>query len=125
MKKSITLAALLLIIGSSVFAAIPANLKTHDLKDEVSFVPLKSDNGFGIKIAKDAPGKSVVIVYDDSHNVIFKDLLSKDARGEKGYLINSLDYGDYTVEVVSNKQSTKKVMHVFDDGTTKSYFFFQ
>ena len=85
----------------------------------------KADNGFGVKIDKETAGKSIVIVYDNDHNVIFKDLLSKGASGEKGYLVDALDYGDYTVEVVSNKQTVTKQLHVYDDGQTKSYFFMQ
>ena len=123
MKKSIALAALLLVIGTSVFAAAPA--KSTGSLDEISFIPLKSDAGFGVQIEKETAGKSVVIVYDNDGNVIFKDLLSKGASGTKGYLISSLEYGDYTVEVVSNKQTVKKQLHVYDDGTAKSYFFMQ
>lgn len=125
MKKSITLAALLLVIGTSVFAASPAKSRSNDLQDEVYFAPLKNDNGFAVEINKETAGKSLVIVYDNDHNVIFKDLLSKQASAQKGYLISSLDYGDYTVEIVSGGQSVKKTMHVYDDGKAKSYFFFQ
>jgi hypothetical protein len=124
MKKSIALAALLLVIGTSVFAAAPAK-STGSSQDEISFVPLKSDNGFGVQIEKETAGKSIVIISDNDGNVIFKDLLSKGASGTKGYIISSLEYGDYTVEVVSNKQTVKKQLHVYDDGTTKSYFFMQ
>src|ERR1700744_1338069 len=123
MKKSIALAALLLVIGTSVFAA--ASAKSTGSQDEISFVPLKSDNGFGIQIEKETAGKSIVIVYDNNGDVIFKDLLSKGASGTRGYIISSLEYGDYTVEVVSNKQTVKKQMHVYDDGTAKSFFFYQ
>ena len=125
MKKSITLAALLLVIGTSVFAATPAKPTTSNLQDEVSFVPLKADNGFGIKIDKEEAGKTVVIVYDNNSEVIFKDVLSKSASGEKGYIVTDLATGDYTVEVVSNKQTVKKQMHVYGDGASKSYFFVQ
>ena len=79
----------------------------------------------GVKIDKETAGKSVVIVYDDAQNVIFKDLLSKGESGEKGYMISSLETGDYTVEVVSKGQAVKKQMHVYEDGNAKSYFFYQ
>jgi hypothetical protein len=124
MKKSIALAALLLVIGTSVFAAAPAK-STGSSQDEISFVPLKSDAGFGVQIEKETAGKSIVIISDNDGNVIFKDLLSKGASGTKGYIISSLEYGDYTVEVVSNKQTVKKQLHVYDDGTAKSFFFMQ
>ena len=124
MKKSITLAALLLVIGTSVFAAAPAKL-TSTSQDEVSFVPLKSDNGFGVQINKETAKKSIVIVYDNEGNVLFKDLLSKGASGTKGYLIDNLEYGNYTVEVYSKNQAVKKQLHIYDDGAAKSYFFMQ
>ena len=118
MKKSITLAALLLVLGTSVFAAAP--VKSHD---EVSFTSLPADKGFGVKIAKQEAGKSVVMIYDKDNNVIFKDLLSKGPDAEKGYIISNLENGDYTVEVASNKQVVKKQLHVYDEGQTKSYIF--
>jgi hypothetical protein len=125
MKKSITLAALLLVVGTSVFAASPAKFSTPAAKEEITFVPLKSDKGFGVQVNTATAGKTIVIVYDDEKNVIFKDLLSKNAIGEKGYIVNNLPVGDYTIEVVSGGQSVKKEMHVYDDGQAKSYFFFQ
>lgn len=125
MKKSIALAAILAVLGTSVFAAT-APVKNGDNKtDEISFVQLKKDNGFGVKIDKESAGKAVIIVYDDSNNVIFKDVLSKGQSGEKSYLISSLETGDYTVEVVSKGQTVKKQMHVYEDGDAKSYFFYQ
>jgi hypothetical protein len=125
MKKSITLVALLLAIGTTVFAATPAKTTDKSAKDEISFVQLKSDQGFGVQIDKETAGKSIVIIYDNEHNVIFKDLLSKGASGTKGYLVTSLETGDYTVEVVTKGQSVEKKMHIYDDGEAKSYFFYQ
>jgi len=125
MKKSIALAALLVALGTSVFAATTVKTGDNGSKDEISFVQLKSDNGFGVKIDKETAGKSVVIVYDDANNVIFKDLLSKGESGEKSYVISSLEAGDYTVEVASKGQTVKKHMHVYEDGNAKSYFFYQ
>lgn len=122
MKKSIALAALLLALGTTVFAAEKTTAKSTD---QVSFVPLKSDNGFGVNVNKQEAGKSIVIVYDNDNNVVFKDLLSKDASAQKGYIVTELQEGNYTVEVSSKGQSVKKQMHVYDDGQGKSYFFFQ
>ena len=125
MKKSITLAAILLALGTSVFAASPAKPTAPVSSDEISFAGLKNDNGFEVKINKQEAGKSIVIIYDKDNNVVFKDLVSKGASGEKGYIVTDLDNGDYTVEVTSNKQIVKKQMHVYTDGETKSYFFIQ
>jgi hypothetical protein len=123
MKKSITLAALLLALGTSVFAA-PAKSTNDGAKDEIAFTQLKKDNGFGVQINKEEAGKAMVLIYDDSHNLIYKDLL-KGASIEKGYLITSLETGDYTVEIYSKGQSVTQKMHVYDEGDSKSYFFYQ
>jgi len=124
MKKSIALGALLVVLGTSVFAATP--FKTGDkATDEISFVQQKKDNAFGVTIAKETAGKAVVIIYDDAQNVIFKDMLSKGESAGKSYLISSLEAGDYTVEVASKGQIVKKQMHVYEDGKAKSYFFYQ
>lgn len=125
MKKSITLAALLLALGTSVFATTSIKAEGKKSSDEVSFVPLSTDRGFGVKINKQEPGKSTVAIYDKNQNILFKDLLTKDAVAEKGYVITELETGDYTVEVTSNNQTVKKQMHIYDDGVTKSYFFYE
>jgi hypothetical protein len=125
MKKSITLAAILLVLGTSVFASPPSKSKNAKLTDEIAFVPLKSDRGFGIKIEKLAPGKSLVLIYNNENNVVFKDVLSKGASGQKNYILTSLENGDYTVEVTSANQVIKKQLHVYDEGQTKTYFFVQ
>jgi hypothetical protein len=122
MKKSITLAALLLVLGTSVFAAVPT-AKIHKSSDEVSFVPLSTEKGFAVKISKQEPGKSLVMIYDQDKNVIFKDVLTKGTEAEKGYILTSLDNGDYTVEVTSNKQAVKKHVHVYEEDQKKSYIF--
>ena len=61
MKKSIALAALLAVLGTSVFAATSVK-NGDDSTDEISFVQLKKDNAFGVKIDKETTGKAVVIV---------------------------------------------------------------
>ena len=96
MKKSIAFAAILVALGTSVFAAAPAKSEAPKEDSAVSFTSLKDDAGFGVKVTAE---KSVVIIYDQDSNVIFKDLLSKGTfPTEKGYLISGLDYGDYTVD---------------------------
>lgn len=121
MKKTIAIAALILGIGTSVFAAVPAS-KAPKADASVSFASLKNDNGFTVTVGGE---KSVVIVYDQDGQVIFKDAVSKGLPAEKGYIISDLDYGTYTVEVKTEKGDVKKEMHVYDDGQNKSYFFMQ
>jgi len=125
MKKSIISAAVLLLLGTSVFAAPPRKSLPAGPEDQMEFVQLKSDDGFGVQIAKEATGKAFVVIYDEDKNLIFKDLLSKGASGQKEYQIDDLDIGDYTVEAISNGETIKKRMHVYDDGKEKSYFFYQ
>jgi hypothetical protein len=122
MKKTIAIAALILGLGTSVFAATPA--KSTVVKDDasVSFGMLTDNVGFSVKVGGE---KSTVIVYDQDHNVIFKDNLSKGLPTEKGYDIKGLDYGDYTVEVKTENVDVVKQMHVYDNGANKDYFFIQ
>jgi len=119
MKKTIAIAALILGLGTtSVFAATAA----PKADASVSFTSLKNDKGFSVKVAAE---KSVVIISDNDGNVIFKDRISKGVPAEKGYVISDLENGDYTVEVKTETGLTTKHMHVYEDGATKSYFFFQ
>ena len=122
MKKSITLAALLVALGTSVFAFAPSKASAQTSDETVSFASTKNDNGFTVKVGGE---KSVVIVYNQDGEVIFKDAVSKGLPAEKGYIISDLDYGTYTVEVKTEKGDVKKEMHVYDDGQNKSYFFMQ
>ncbi len=120
MKKTIALAALILGLGTSVFAAVPAKSKAPKASETVSFTTLKDDKGFGVSVEA---GKSIVIISDNDGNVIFKDVLSKGDAAAKGYIITDLQDGDYTVDVKVGKTIVTKQMHVYDDGQNKSYFF--
>lgn len=121
MKKIITIAAVILAAGTSVFAA-PGKSKAPKAKPTVSLTAVQADNAFGVKAAAE---KTVVIIYDQDGNAIFKDLVSKGLPTEKAYNVSSLDNGDYTVEVKSEKSDVTKQMHVYDDGQGKSYLFLQ
>jgi hypothetical protein len=125
MKKSITLAALLLVMGTGVFAATSAKSDVKKSSSEISFAPLSADRGFTVKVDKQEAGKSLVMIYDRDQNVMFKDLLTKGTAAEKGYVITDLANGDYTVEVVSNNQTVKKQMRVYNEGNEKTYFFYE
>ena len=118
MKKTIAIAALILGLGISAYAA-PKAPKTDA---GVSFTSLKNDKGFGVKVAAE---KSVVIFYDANGEVIFKDRLSNGLPTEKGYNISALSNGDYKVEVKTETGAVTKRIHVYEDGGAKSYFFFQ
>jgi hypothetical protein len=125
MKKSITLAALLIALGTSVFAAVPAIEKADKASNEISFSSLKSDKGFAVKISKQEAGKSFVMIYDKQGNLLFKDYMTKKTEVEKGYNLSELEVGDYTVKVTSNNETVTKQIHVYVEGDSKSYFFYE
>jgi hypothetical protein len=121
MKKTIIIATLILATGASVFAA-PAKSKAPKAKPTVSFTAVQADNAFGVKTEAE---KTVVIIYDQYGNGIFKDAVTKGLPTEKSYNVSGLEIGDYTVEIKSEKSDIKKQMHVYDDGQGKSYLFVQ
>jgi len=121
MKKTIIIATLILAAGTSVFAA-PGKSKAPKATPTVSFTTPVKENTFSVKVEAE---KSVVIIYDQDGNAIFKNLVSKGLPTEKSYNISNLDNGDYTVEIKSEKSDIKKQMHVYDDGQGKSYLFIQ
>ena len=124
MKRSLALAALVIGLSTSVFAADHAKGKAP--KAKVSFTSLSTDDGFSVSIDNPSAQKSLVIIYDKDSNVIFKDVLSKNATtGEKGYVLTSLPNGDYAVEVGTKDNMVKKHIHVYEDSGVKSYFFVQ
>jgi hypothetical protein len=122
MKKTIAIASLILGLGTSVFAATPAKPEGPAAAQSVSFSGLDDNNGVAVKVGAE---KSVVMIYDHDGNVIFKDQISRGLPAEKGYNLKGLDYGDYTIEVKTEKSDVKKSVHVYDDEGTKSYIFLQ
>jgi hypothetical protein len=122
MKKTIAIASLILGIGTSVFAATPVKPEGPKADESVSFSTLDNNNGFAVKVGAE---KSTMIIYDQDGNVTFKDQVSKGLPVEKGYNLKALDYGDYTVEVITEKSDVKKTVHVYDDEGIKSFIFLQ
>jgi len=114
MKNSIKLTGLFLLLSAGVFAATT--------NDAVTFSSLPSQKGLDIKVESSTPAKAIVIVYDQNNNVIFKDAIAASKTAEKGYILDQLEYGDYTIEVVSNKVSEKKEIHVYDEDGKKMFF---
>jgi hypothetical protein len=121
MKKSIKLIVLFLLLGTGAFAAIPAKSKNRTAKpnEVVSFIPLKFKNGVAIRVDKQEPGKSMVIIYNSDKNVVFKDILTKEIIGEKRYILSLLDDGDYTVEVYSKNHDISTHFSVYSRGERK------
>ena len=121
MKKTIAIAALILVAGTSVFAA-PGKSKAPKANNTVSFTTSVKENAFSVKVAAE---KAVVIIYDQDGNAIYKDLVSKGLPTEKSYNVSNLELGNYTVEIKSEQSDIKKQMHVYDNGDGKSFLFIQ
>jgi len=125
MKNSFKLTALLLLVSASIFAATPAKSVVPFTSDVITFSSLPSLNGLEIKVNKSLAGKASVLVYDQNNNVVFKDVMSGAKTMEKGYILNQLENGDYTIEVFSGKQAVKKQIHVYDENNAKTFFVVQ
>lgn len=119
MKNSIKLTALFLLAGVSVFAAVPAKAVVPSSSATITFSSLPSQNGIDVKVEKS--DKAMVIISDKDGNVLRKDVLSNKKSMEKGYILTSLDNGDYTIEVISNGKSIKEDVHVYDEDKTKMF----
>lgn len=122
MKNSIKLSALFLLFSAGVFAVAPAksvSTKTPSIKNMVTFSSLPSRRGIEIKVKNNTPGKAIVMIYNWNNDVVWKDALSPKNTLNKGYILSDLDNGNYTVEVMLNKQVVKKTVHVYYRGSTK------
>lgn len=118
MKNTIKITALALLISTGLFAATSA--KANGTAPASANVITVSAKGVIVKV-DNSDAKAIVMIYDKDGNVIRKDILSSNKGLEKGYILNQLDYGDYTMEVTSNKQVVKKAIHVYDEGKTKTF----
>ena len=109
MKKFIKLTALALLLGAGVCTTASAKPKRHHMGDKttVSLIPLRTEKGFAVMVDKLEPGKSMVIIYDNDGYPLYKDVLTKDVKGEKKYLFPDLQDGNYTVEVFSKGHDIK------------------
>jgi hypothetical protein len=124
MKNSIKLTALTLLLSTGLFAA--ASAKTvgtvvPSSKDVITFSSLPSNKGIEVKVEGRDVAKAIVIIYDQDQNVIYKDVLPAYKSMEKGYILNQLANGDYTIEVTANKQVVKKDIHVYDEYNAKAF----
>jgi hypothetical protein len=124
MKNSIKVAALFLLASVGIFASTPAKAMDGGaiaVTDVITFSSLPSHKGVDIKVDRATAGKAVVIISDSEGNVVYKDVLPQYKAMEKGYILNSLENGDYTIEVTSNKQVVKKDIHVYNEDKTKVF----
>jgi hypothetical protein len=122
MKNSIRLSALFMLFSTGIFAAVPVkhtSPKIASIKGMVTFSTLPSRRGIEIKINENIPGKALVMIYNYENDVVWKDALGEKRGLEKGYILNQLDNGNYTIEVTLNKQMVRKTAHVYYKGDSK------
>jgi len=122
MKNTIKLTALLLLASAGVFAAATASAAVvPSSTDVITFSSLPADKGVDVKLEKSESAKAIVMIYDKDGNVLRKDALSAAKGFEKGYILNKLENGDYTMEVTSNNKVVKKAIHVYEEGQNKMF----
>jgi hypothetical protein len=127
MKKSFTLAALLLVLSTGLFAATPAKSivnNNDDVNSTIVVQAMRTALGFGISIQQTTAVGSVIIT-DKNNQVILNDKLAKGKTIEKAYNLSELETGDYSVTVNANNTSITKKLHVYQEYGNKAYVFLQ
>jgi hypothetical protein len=131
MKTSIKLSALFVLLTAGVFATTTAkaSVDPNDIapkaKEVVSFKALANDRGLKVNFAKSESGKSVVKVYNKNNELLLKDIVPSKTDVSKGYVLNGLEDGEYTMEITTDNQVVKKSIHVYQDGDQKSFYIAQ
>jgi hypothetical protein len=121
MKNSIKLTALLLVLSTGLFAADVPKTVAPAAKGVITFSALPAHRGVEVKVEGSQASKALVVITDKDGNVLLKDVMPANKSMEKGYLLNKLDNGDYTIEVTANKQVVKKDIHVYDEERTRVF----
>jgi hypothetical protein len=120
MKMTIKLAALVL-LASATFASVASAKGTTPADDQITFSSLPSHRGVEVKVQSSAPSKAIVMIYDANKNVIYKDALPAYKAMQKGYILDQLENGDYTIVVKENNTEVKKEVHVYDENRTRVF----
>jgi hypothetical protein len=127
MKNSIKLSALFLLLSAGIFATTSANAKEHtdSVKSEanVTMSAMAKGRGIYVNVLNTDDRKSYVMVFDQEDNILLKDFLPNKAAVTKGYVLNELDNGNYTIAVISNNEVVKKRVHVYLENNQKTFFF--
>lgn len=124
MKNSIKLTALFLLASTGLFAATTPKAEKKVITPAevgVIFSDLPLNRGVDVKLQDGATNKAIVSIFDQDGNVLRRDVLSNGKVSEKGYVLNKLDYGDYTIEVYSNGHTMKKSVHVYEEYQRKAF----
>jgi hypothetical protein len=115
MKNSIKLTALLLVLSTGLFAADVPKTDAPANNAIITFSAMPRNRGVEVKVDKSAIGKAVVIISDKYGDVLLNDVMPKYATMQRSYVLNRLESGDYTMEVIYNKQVVKKDIHIYDE----------
>jgi len=122
MKKSIKLILLLVVASTWLFATPVTNSTGRQPGDaKITFSTLPGKNGIEIKVKKAEAGKAIIIIYNNDGTILRKDVWSHSTVLEKGYVLSQLEVGDYSVEVTVNKQIVKQAIHVYMEGSNKTF----
>ncbi|MBD1383712.1 hypothetical protein IDJ75_00355 [Mucilaginibacter rigui] len=126
MKKPFTLAALLLILSTGLFAATPVKKTGNDDANKAIVVQaMRNALGFGVSIQNVSTSKASVTITDKNNNVILFDKLAKGKSVEKAYNLSQLESGDYQLVVNADNNQVTKKLHVYEEYGTKAYIFLQ
>jgi hypothetical protein len=126
MKKSFTLAALLLVLSTGLFAAAPTqNVGDGDANKAIVVQAMRTTLGFGVSIQNVNAIKASVTITDKNNNVILFDQLAKGKWVEKAYNLSELETGDYLVVVNADNNQVTKKLHVYEEYGNKAYIFLQ
>jgi hypothetical protein len=126
MKKSFTLAALLLVLSTGLFAATPTKKPGNDDANKAIVVQaMRNALGFGVSIHNAGTAKASVTITDKNNNVILFDKLAKGKSVEKAYNLSELETGDYQLVVNADNNQVTKKLHVYEEYGTKAYIFLQ
>jgi hypothetical protein len=126
MKKSFTLAALLLVLSTGLIAATPTKKPGNDDVNKAIVVQaMRNALGFGVSIQNVSTSKASVTITDKNNNVILFDKLAKGKSVEKAYNLSELESGDYQLVVNADNNQVTKKLHVYEEYGTKAYIFLQ
>ncbi|MFA6245816.1 MAG: hypothetical protein WC615_02675 [Mucilaginibacter sp.] len=126
MKKSFTLAALLLVLSTGLFAATPTKKPGNDDVNKAIVVQaMRNALGFGVSIQNVSTSKASVTITDKNNNVILFDKLAKGKSVEKAYNLSELESGDYQLVVNADNNQVTKKLHVYEEYGNKAYIFLQ
>jgi hypothetical protein len=124
MKNLIKSTALFLLLSAGIFVTpVRAAAAAHPVPDQVFFSTLNKQFGVSVSVLKPDAGKTTVAIYDEDNHLLIKDSMNRKDFDQKGYILDELDNGNYSIEVVSNGELITKTVHIYEEGNTKKILF--